>query len=63
MRFERITGDPESAGIKPHERYALTPGHENRLFLGALTRSSWPLMIKPIAEVRTLPDWWRRPRG
>jgi hypothetical protein len=26
------------------------------LFLGALTGSSWPLMIKPIAEVRTLPD-------
>jgi len=21
MRFERITGNPESAGIKPHERY------------------------------------------
>jgi hypothetical protein len=27
--------------------------------LEQLTGSPWPLIIKPVAEVWTLPDWWQ----
>ena len=62
-RVGELSAMVRAPGYNPHECCALIPGHENGFEVFSLTSQQPSGMIVSIAEVRTLPDWWPRPRG